>query len=141
MVEIEFFRPLNFLNKTTIQTITVLIRMITPPTSGTMITRIVLVRVLSTKSIGGDVLEFEGVCIVKSPSKGVESVVCGVDVVAGGMLLDLVLRVPGIISLNLAAVETKPILIMTSINYSYSFPTMQCVSHSNHFKEQASTLW
>ena len=61
MVEIEFFRP--FLNKITPQTITVLIRMITPPTSGTMITRIVL-GVLSTKSVGGNVLEFEGVELV-----------------------------------------------------------------------------
>ena len=66
------------------QTITVLIRMVTPPTSGTMITRIALVEsdVLSTKSvaIGGNVLEFEGV----------ELVVGGVDVVVGGILLDLV---------------------------------------------------
>ena len=102
MVEVEFFRPC--LNKTMTQTITVLIRMVTHPTSGTMITRIVLVEsdVLSTKSvaIGGDVLEFEGA----------ESVVGGVNVVVGGILLDLIPRVPGTVSLNLAAVGTNPIL-------------------------------
>ena len=97
MVEIEFFRPLNFLNKTMTQTIMVLIRMIRPPTSSTMITRIVLVDVLSTISVDDDVLGFEGA----------ESVVGGVDV---GILLDLVPRVPGTISLNLAADGTKPIL-------------------------------
>ena len=103
MVEVEFFRP--HLNKTMTQTITVLIRMVTPPTSGTMIIRIVLVEsdVLSIKSvaIGGNVLEFEGI----------ESVVGGVDVVVGGILVP---RVPGTVSLNLAAIGTKP--IMTNIN-------------------------
>ena len=78
-----------------------------------MITRIVLVGVLSTKTvaIGGDVLEFEMVVvsIVKSPSKGVELVVGGVDVVVGGILLDLVSRVPGTMPLNLAAIGIKPI--------------------------------
>ena len=90
MVKVEFFRPC--LNKTTTQTITVLIRMVTYPTSGKKNTKIVLVGVLSTKSvtvaIGGDVLEFEGI----------ELVVGGVDVVVGGILLDLVPRVPGTVS-------------------------------------------
>ena len=117
MIEIEFFRPLNFLNKTTTQTIMVLIRMVTPPTSGTIITRIVLVSVLSTKSvaIGGDVLEFEGV----------ELVVGGVDVVVGGIiLLDLAPRVPGTVALNLAAVGTNPILKWQLALINYSFLTM-----------------
>ena len=50
------------------------------------------------------------VSIIKSPSKGVELVVSGVDVVVGGILLDLVPRVPGTMSLNLAAIGTKPIV-------------------------------
>ena len=50
------------------------------------------------------------VIIVKSPSKGVELVVGGVDVVIGGILLDLVPRAPGTMALNFAAVGTKPIL-------------------------------
>ena len=107
MIEIEFFRP--FLNKITTQTIMVLIRMVTPPTSGTMTTRIVLVEpdVLSTKwvAIGGNVLEFKGVeLVVGGP---------GVDVVVGSggiRLLDLAPRVPGTMVLNLAAVGIKQIL-------------------------------
>ena len=50
--------------------------------------------------------------VVKSPSKGVELVVGGVDVVVGGILLDLVPRVPGTTSLNLAAVGTKLIVLL-----------------------------
>ena len=99
MVEIEFFR--SFLNKTMTQTITILIRMVTPPTSGTMITRIVLVEsdVLSTKlvAIGGNVLEFEDV----------ELVVGGVNVVVGDILVP---RVPGTVLLNLASIGIKSIL-------------------------------
>ena len=49
-----------------------------------------------------------------SKFEGVESVVGGVDVVVGGILLDLVPRVPGTVSLNLAAIGTKP--TMTNIN-------------------------
>ena len=78
--------------------------MVRPPTSGTMITRIVLVEsdILSTKSVAidGDILEFEGA----------ESVIGGVNAVIEGILLDLVPRVPGTMPLNLAAIGTNPIL-------------------------------
>ena len=76
--------------------------MITPPTSGTMITRKI------TLSVG--IVEMVVVSIIKSPSKGAELVVGGVDVVVGGILLNLVPRVPGTMSLNLAASGTKPIV-------------------------------
>ena len=50
--------------------------------------------------------------IAKSPSKGVELVVGGVDVVVEGILLGLVPIVPGTTSLNLAAIGTKPIVLL-----------------------------
>ena len=57
------------------------------------------------------------ISIIKSPSKGVELVVGGpgVDVVvgSGGILLDLAPRVsPGTVSLNLAAIGIKPIVLL-----------------------------
>ena len=56
------------------------------------------------------IVEMVVVIIVKSPSKGVELVVGGVDVVIGGILLDLIPRVPGTTESNLAEIGTKLML-------------------------------